>query len=125
MIRLFLLLFVLFITLSCDQKEDPLATEIDTNALSLFQRYSTSIAESKDSDCFSFVYPISFIMPNSTTLVINDEQGWEILEEWYDNNKDENKEPEIVFPFSIIIDDVEKIISNNEELDILEIFCVD
>ncbi len=64
-------------------------------------------------------------MPNSTTLVINDEQGWEILEEWYDNNKDENKEPEIVFPFSIIIDDVEKIISNNEELDILEIFCVD
>ena len=47
-------------------------------------------------------------MPDGSTLTIASETDWEILEEWYDNNKDENKEPEIVFPFSIIIDDVEK-----------------
>ena len=82
------------------------------------------IEESHDEECFEFVYPISFILPDGSEITINDDEGWDEIDIWYEENKDSDEEPEIVYPFDVIFDDNEiKTINNEEGLKGLEEYC--
>ena len=86
----------------------------------------TSMFDSQESDmaCFEFIYPISFILPDGSEITINDDEGWDEIDIWYEENKDSDEEPEIVYPFDVIFDDNEiKTINNEEDLEGLEEYC--
>ena len=82
------------------------------------------IHEDYDEECFEFIYPISFILPDGSEITINNEEDWDELDLWYEENKDSEEEPEVVYPFDVIFDDDEiKTIHNEEELEGLEEYC--
>ena len=77
-----------------------------------------------DEECFEFVYPISFILPDGSEITINLEEDWDKLDLWYEENEDSDEEPEIVYPFDVILDDDEVItITDDEDLEDLEEYC--
>ena len=47
--------------------------------------------------------PYTYIMPDGSNIIIEDEGDKEKVEEWYKNNPDEKDRPEIQFPLDIII----------------------
>jgi hypothetical protein len=66
--------------------------------------------------CFDLVYPIFFIMPDGSSLVINnDENGWGDLKTWYQENTGFNEEkPEFQYPVDVVIQDDQILIINSE-----------
>ena len=59
----------------------------------------------RNRNCFELVYPITFIMPDSSSITVNldNEEGWEMLKSWYDENSGyEEVMPEFQYPIQII-----------------------
>ena len=86
----------------------------DLNGKKLESKY-----EKNDEKCFDFIYPITFTMSDGTSIVVsgNNEEGWQELKDWYDNNSDlESKEYNLEYPVEVILDiDNSIIVINNEE----------
>lgn len=55
--------------------------------------------------CFQFVFPIDFIMPDTTSITLNSKDEWIMIKDWYVANKGVKKRPELVFPVDITIED--------------------
>jgi len=55
--------------------------------------------------CYDFVYPISYILPDGTTISGNEEELDAALKAWYDAHPDVETEPELQFPIEIILED--------------------
>ena len=77
--------------------------------------------------CYAFVYPISYTMPDESTIEISseeDESGWMSIREYYEANPSEEQEPTLQFPVDIIFEtedgDVTVTISSGEDLDSFE-----
>lgn len=72
--------------------------------------------------CFNLVYPIFFIMPDGSSLVINnDENGWGDLKTWYQENAGFNEEkPEFQYPVDVVIQD-DQILTINSEAEMIEL----
>ena len=77
--------------------------------------------------CYAFVYPISYRMPDESTIEISseeDESGWMSIREYYQANPSEEQEPTLQFPVDIIFEtedgDVTITISSGEDLDSFE-----
>ena len=80
----------------------------------------------QDEECYEFVLPISFTMPDGTTITIENEEDWYSLREWYANNDEADEEPSLQFPVNIILLDDEGTsvtINNDEEMNALEEDC--
>jgi HKD family nuclease len=101
-------------------------------AFKLLQIYSepnldtrTRMFDSQKSDekCFEFVYPISFILPDGSEVIINNDEDWDQIDLWYDENKDAEEEPEIIYPFDVVIDEDVKTITNKKDIEWLEEYC--
>ena len=61
--------------------------------------------------CFSLVYPVSYLMPDGTTIEISadDEESWTELKSWYDDNPNSDERPSLQYPVDIIYEiDVEE-----------------
>ena len=56
-------------------------------------------------DCFEIVYPVTYIMPDGSTITvtIDDEDGWAELKDWYEYNSDSEERPAIQYPVDILI----------------------
>lgn len=68
-------------------------------------------------DCFKFVYPMNFTMPDGTTAELSaDENGenWGEIKEWYEANPLSKDEPEVVYPVEIQLDEATIETVNNE-----------
>lgn len=74
--------------------------------------------DGKNSDkelCFEYVYPISFEMPDGSTLTLASEEEWETeFKAWYEAHPDSKEEAELIYPVGITYEDGE-IITINEE----------
>ena len=101
-------------------------------AFKLLQIYSepnldtrTRMFDSQKSDekCFEFVYPISFILPDGSEVTINNDEDWDQIVLWYEENKDAEEEPEIIYPFDVVIDEDVKTITNKKDIEWLEEYC--
>ena len=80
----------------------------------------------QDEECYEFVLPISFTMPDGTKITIENEEDWYSLREWYANNDEADEEPSLQFPVNIILLDDEGTsvtINNDEEMNALEEDC--
>ena len=86
-------------------------------------------SDDEGDECYTFVYPISFTMPDGTTLTLEDEDGFRELEFWYESNTGFEEEPSFLFPIEIVVRDEQGettyTINNDEELEAAEENCED
>jgi hypothetical protein len=91
--------------------------------------YSMEDQDDNQHDCYTFIYPISFQMPDGSELVIDadDEQGWYALSTWYELNPEYEQEPTLIFPINILLQNEDEnyqlAISNYEDLETAEQNC--
>lgn len=61
---------------------------------------------------FELVYPISFTMPDDTTITANDKlEMLSLIKAWYEANPDSEGRPELVYPVSIRIIETDEIVT--------------
>ncbi len=68
--------------------------------------------------CFEFVYPVSYEMPDGSTVTGNDEAELETgLKAWYVANPESKEKPALQYPVDVIFkDEITKTINNDEEM---------
>ena len=81
----------------------------------LIINFCIEIHEDYNDECFEFVYPISFILPDGSEITINNDEGWDEIDHWYEENKDSDEDPEIIYPFDVTLDDDKVMTINNEK----------
>ena len=57
--------------------------------------------EDDERDCFEYVLPVTFLMPDGSTITVEDEEGWYSLRVWYEENRGYEEEPSIQYPITI------------------------
>jgi hypothetical protein len=55
--------------------------------------------------CFEFSFPITFFMPDNSTITLDSKEDWDLVKQWYRANPDANERPELVFPVDIVLKD--------------------
>ena len=79
-----------------------------------------SIRDRGDKDgfkCFELVLPATFVMPDGSSIVVEDENGYMAVRDWYGNNSDSIEKPTLQYPVNIIYRDGDtQTINNNEEM---------
>jgi len=82
-----------------------------------------------DRECFELVLPVTFVMPDGSSITIDDEEDWVNLRSWYEANPDSEEEPALQYPVDIVYDTdegtVTVTINNDEEMDAAEEECGD
>ena len=81
----------------------------------------------EEEECYAFVYPISFLMPDGSTIEISsegDEAGWMSIREYYEENPSSEEEPSMQFPVDIVFETEEGeatiTVGSGEDLDTFE-----
>ena len=75
-----------------------------------------------DEDCFEWVLPLTYIMPDGSTITVSSEEGYIELRNWYEENEseDEDQEPSLQYPVDILYEtedgDLTVTINNDGEL---------
>jgi len=57
--------------------------------------------EEDERECFEYVLPVTFLMPDGSTITVEDEEGWYSLRVWYEENRGYEEEPGIQYPIDI------------------------
>ena len=85
--------------------------------------------EDHERDCFEYVLPVTFLMPDGSTITVEDEEGWYLLREWYEENREYEGEPDIQYPINISQETEEGFItvtlSSGEEMEEIYSECYD
>jgi hypothetical protein len=73
--------------------------------------------DKKDWKCFDLVLPVTFDMPDGSTITVtsDDEAGWSEMKAWYEANPDVEEKPAMQYPVDINFDEDRTITINNEE----------
>tara|TARA_Y100001960_G_C14722235_1_gene853049 strand:- start:763 stop:1350 length:588 start_codon:yes stop_codon:yes gene_type:complete len=73
-------------------------------------------------DCFDFVYPVTFIMSDGSHIAVtsNDEEGWEELKSWFDQNPNVEFEWNLEYPVDIVLEDG-SVLTVNTDQEIIDI----
>tara|TARA_B100000029_G_scaffold256626_1_gene253356 strand:+ start:810 stop:1997 length:1188 start_codon:yes stop_codon:yes gene_type:complete len=73
--------------------------------------------EENEVECFEYVLPITFEMPDGSTITVEDEEGWFLLRRWYEENIETVGEPSLQYPVDIILEteDGESTLTINNE----------
>ena len=76
--------------------------------------------DKKDWKCFNLVFPVTFDMPDGSTITvtINDEDGWTEIKAWYEANPDSEEKPALQYPVDIVYekDETTVTINNDDEM---------
>ena len=85
--------------------------------------------EDDERDCFEYVLPVTFLMPDGSTITVEDEEGWYLLREWYEENRGYEEEPSIQYPIDISQETEEGLITvtltSGEEMEEVYSECYD
>ena len=82
--------------------------------------------DDRDRECFALVYPVTFIMPDGSTITVADREDWAELKAWYEANPDSEERPTLQYPVDITYrDGTTQTINNDEEMRIAKEDCRD
>ena len=85
--------------------------------------------EDDERDCFEYVLPVTFLMPDGSTITVEDEEGWYSLRVWYEENRGYEEEPSIQYPIDISQETEEGLITvtltSGEEMEDVYSECYD
>lgn len=80
--------------------------------------------KAKRHECFNFIFPIDFIMPDNTSITLNTREDWVLIREWYQANPTVKTRATFVFPINITLEDgTVQTILNEDELHALKDSC--
>ncbi|NRB49018.1 MAG: hypothetical protein HRU41_15185 [Saprospiraceae bacterium] len=75
-------------------------------------------------DCFEWVYPLTWLMPDGSTITIEEKEDWEALKSWYDANPNAEAKPELSYPVSIESKDgTIRTVQNDDEMENAKADC--
>jgi hypothetical protein len=76
--------------------------------------------------CFELVLPATFVMPDGSSITVEDENSYMAVRDWYANNSDSKEKPTLQYPVNIIYRDGDtKTINNDEEMASVKEDCRD
>ena len=110
------LLVMLFAFSSCDKSEwgDDKKGKEDFKETWQDDEYDKEDKE----ECFELVYPVTFVLPDGSSITGNEEEVWTDLKVWYENNPDVEEEAQLQYPVEIIFkEEIAKTINNEEEME--------
>ena len=82
----------------------------------LKEAFQACRGEENDKRCFSFVFPVSFIMPDGSTLTASDEEDLSAqMKAFFESYDGEKKRPELVFPVDLTFEDGSVLTVNSHE----------
>ena len=72
----------------------------------------------EDWQCFDLVFPITFEMPDGSSITVgsDSEEEWQEIKSWYDDNPESEQKPVMQFPVVIFFDEESITIQNTEDL---------
>jgi hypothetical protein len=104
------LILVLFALSSCDK------TDFAKDEWSKGDKWEWDKGTADKEVCFELVYPVSYSMPDGST-VSGGEEVWGAIKAWYEANPGSANKPELQYPVEIIFKyEVVKTINNEEEM---------
>ena len=74
-----------------------------------------SIDRGGEEECFDFVLPVTFIMPDGSTITIEETEDWIEIREWYLANRNVSENPALQYPVTIIFRDGTTLTINSDE----------
>lgn len=75
-------------------------------------------------DCFELLLAVTYDMPDGSSLVIESEADWTILKSWYEDNKEAEEKPELVYPVDVKYYDGTIVnVGDAEEMEMLKKDC--
>jgi hypothetical protein len=86
--------------------------------------------EGYNRDCFEFVLPLTYQMPDGSVITVENEEGYMAIRNWYEENSDIQEEPEFQYPVDIIYEaedgsNTTATINNGEEMEAAYQLCED
>ena len=78
-------------------------------------------------DCFEYLFPVTFVMPDGSTITIENEDGLLILRRWYEENSGYEEEPVLQYPVSVVLENEEGettlVVNSETEIDMIYEEC--
>ena len=70
-----------------------------------------------EEDCFQLVLPVNYVMPDGSTITVEDEEGYVLLRNWYEENEGDYEEPVLQYPVDILYEteDGDSLVTLNSE----------
>ena len=94
-----------------------------------YENWDEDEGDDEERRCFDVVLPVTFLMPDGSSLVVAEESDWRSIDEWYVENSDVEEEPDYQFPIEVVYDSEEGsntvVINNQEELQAAEQDCLE
>ena len=91
--------------------------------------YDEEDYDDEGEDCFELVLPVTYVMPDGSTITIENDEGWYYVQRWYEENSDVEEEPGFQYPVDIVYEteDGEETVTINseEELEVAYEDCED
>ena len=72
--------------------------------------------DDEDRECFNLVLPVSYTMPDGSTITVENEEDWTAIRDWYEANPESEEKPELQFPVNVEFDDETITVNSAEEL---------
>ncbi|KYK34468.1 MAG: hypothetical protein AYK19_12070 [Theionarchaea archaeon DG-70-1] len=66
-------------------------------------------------ECFELVLPVTFIMPDGSTIIVEDRDGYTELKAWYQDHPDAKERPALQYPVDISYGEGKTVTINNDE----------
>ena len=83
-------------TVAINNQEEMAVAKIECHA-----EWEEDWDEEDERECFEYVLPVTFLMPDGSTITVEDEEGWYSLRVWYEENRGYEEEPDIQYPIDI------------------------
>ena len=94
-----------------------------------YENWDEDEGDDEERRCFDVVLPVTFLMPDGSSLVVAEESDWRSIDEWYVENSDVEEEPDYLFPIEVVYDSEEGsntvVINSQEELQAAEQDCLE
>ncbi len=87
--------------------------------------YGKDDEDGEKEDCFDFVYPVDYTMPDGSVIAMNAQEDWDAIKAWYEANPDSKEEMILVYPVDVVFekDGSTKTIGNEDEMIALKKEC--
>ena len=76
-----------------------------------------------EKECYKLVFPVTFIMPDGSTITVQNEDGLLILHRWYEENSGYEEEPVLQYPVSVVLETEEGettlVVNSETEIDMI------
>ena len=78
-------------------------------------KHRRNIADKGGFKCFELVLPVTFVMPDGSSITVEDENSYMAVRDWYANNSDSKEKPTLQYPVNIIYRDGDTQTINTDE----------